>query len=159
MNSKRTSGTRLCNLIALAVLLLAPAARADLLPQDSCTAVGQTCSTAPPDFHQPGTCQARTCTKTLPEADGALKEMQYSCPRCVASGGNGGAGGNGGTSSTGGARDAGRADAAPDAGDPVRGNVSCNCVLTPERTANTTAAVLFVAGVLALLKGRRSRRA
>jgi hypothetical protein len=153
MTSRKTT------FLALMLFTLAPAAHADVLPEDSCTAVGQSCSTAPPDFHQPGVCRDRTCTKTLPEADGALQQMQYSCPRCVANGGQGGAGGTGGGTSAGGARDAGKADGAPDAGDPaVHGSMNCNCVITPANTANTTAALMFVAGLLAVFKGRRSRR-
>jgi MYXO-CTERM domain-containing protein len=37
--------------------------------------------------------------------------------------------------------------------------LNCNCVITPASTANTTAALMFVAGLVALFKGRRSRRA
>jgi hypothetical protein len=75
-------------------------ARADLAPPDSCTAPGQPCMTAGPQFDQAGTCVAMTCTKQVPAPDGGMTTMTYDCHRCTA-GGAGGANGSGGATGTG----------------------------------------------------------
>jgi hypothetical protein len=77
-------------------------ARADVAPPDTCTAPGQSCTNAGPQFNQAGTCVATTCTRQVPSPDGGTTSMTYDCNRCTAggTGGSGGAGAGGAGGST-----------------------------------------------------------
>jgi hypothetical protein len=72
-------------LVAGAVVLASPRpARADVAPQDACTAPGQPCMNAAPDYHTDGTCTASTCLRTVPDGDGGVTTMEYACNLCKA---------------------------------------------------------------------------
>src|SRR5262245_19364868 len=63
----------------VATLIVAVPARADLAPPDHCTAPGQPCQNAGPQFNQAGTCTATTCTRQVPAPDGGMMPMSYDC--------------------------------------------------------------------------------
>jgi MYXO-CTERM domain-containing protein len=83
--------------IVVGLVAFAAAARADLAPPDTCTAPGQPCQNAGPQYNQSGTCRAATCTKQVPAPDGGMMTMTYDCNRCEgADAGTGGSGGGDG---------------------------------------------------------------
>jgi len=140
--------SRFRDLTAIAVVVAtlavgATRARADVPPPDSCTAPGQPCMTAGPQFDAAGTCVATTCTKQVPAPDGGTTSMTYDCNRCTA----GGAGGTGGAS--GGA-----------AGSTSPSSGSSGCAVAPERgdggSLAETLAMSFMAGLMLLAARRRN---
>ena len=137
------------HLSALAVVVAtfavgATRARADIAPPDQCTAHGQPCTNAGPQFDQAGTCVAMTCTKQVPAPDGGTTTMTYECNRCTA----GGAGGTGGATGTGGAGGS--------TSQPV--SKSSGCAVAPERGDAGSLAVTmsFMAGLMLLAARRRT---
>ena len=93
--------SRLRHLAAVAAVVAtlavgATRARADVPPPDLCTAPGQSCMNAGPQFNGAGTCVATTCTKQVPAPDGGMMPMTYDCNLCQAP--DGGTGGGGGSS-------------------------------------------------------------
>jgi len=169
--------------IAITVLVMglstfgAAKARADVAPANSCTATGQSCTNAPPDYQTAGTCKASTCYRFLPGPDGGRQPTPYDCLLCIADNGGGGAGGGGagaagstgagggagaaGSTGAGGGTTAGGASAAGSAGAPNAGSTDesgCNCVVSPARDGSAMAALMLATGALALLAERRARR-
>ena len=94
--------SRLHHLAAVAAVVAtlavgATRARADVPPPDLCTAPGQSCMNAGPQFNGAGTCVATTCTKQVPAPDGGMMPMTYDCNLCKAP--DAGTGGGGGSAS------------------------------------------------------------
>jgi MYXO-CTERM domain-containing protein len=117
-------------LLAACVALAAAPARADVTPPNTCHTEGAPCENAGPQYDQPGTCQSMQCGRALPNRDGGIDSIQYSCLLCApnsdaqagaggesgangaATGGSATAGGNGqGGSAHGGSADAGMSSA------------------------------------------------
>jgi len=67
--------------VCLTALALAPAALADVPPQNECSSletVGSACTTAGPSFDQDGVCKNETCSSPSPPPNGT----QYACVLC-----------------------------------------------------------------------------
>jgi hypothetical protein len=82
--------------VVVTLAVAATRARADVPPPDLCTAPGQSCMNAGPQFNGAGTCVATTCTKQVPAPDGGMMPMTYDCNLCKAP--DAGTGGGGGSS-------------------------------------------------------------
>jgi len=136
--------------VVAALAIGATRARADLAPPDSCTAPGQPCMTAGPQFDAAGTCVAMTCTRQVPAPDGGTTSMTYDCNRCTA----GGAGGSGGVTGTGGAS----GGAGGSTSQPV--SESSGCAVAPERgdagSLGETLSLSIIAGLMLLAARRRN---
>ena len=105
-------------------------ARADVAPPDACTAPGQPCQKAGPQYDQAGVCTTSLCTKYMPGPDGGTT-MRYNCNLCElsdagvgggAGGGTGGSPGAGGTPGTGGTPGAGGTPGTGGAGQSTGGS-------------------------------------
>lgn len=133
-------------------LLWSSAALADVPPPDTCETQGAPCNNAPPNYDSPGTCQAKTCSKTLPDGDGGFATHEYPCKLCVADNGSAGASGSG----NGNAGAAGSGNGS--AGAAGKGSSSdSGCSLSQADGGAPAVAALAVAGLGALLLGRRKR--
>ena len=127
-------------------------ARADLAPPDTCTAPGQPCMNAGPQFNGAGTCVAMTCTKQVPAADGGTTSLTYDCNRCTA--GAGGATGTGGTTATGGA--GGATGTGGSSSQPSSKSSGCTVASEPEDGGSLGVKVSIIAGLVLLGVRRRN---
>jgi MYXO-CTERM domain-containing protein len=136
------------------------AARADIPPADACTAPGQPCQNAGPNYDQPGSCVAATCQKGHLE-DGGVVYTPYDCHLCRGDGGSGGGGGSaaGGASATGGSGGAttGHGGATATGGSRANpGGSSSGCSLAGGESA--TPATWLLIGLGGFLARRRKTR-
>lgn len=104
-------------------------ARADLAPPDACTAPGQPCHNAGPQYDQAGTCTATSCTKAVPNGNGGTTTMKYDCNLCQTEAAD--AGGGGGKSS--------------------------GCSIALGRPLGATASLTVAVALLGIAHGRRRR--
>lgn len=181
----RTFGRLAVALVCVAGALVAPAARADIPPLDSCDVEGSSCQNVGGDAGQPGVCSARTCRREtgLGGADGVMFYDCLLCEKATVPGadGTGGASagaaavaGEGGASiATGGANVAlagnagevanGAAGAATGAGgNPAvpggdAGEDGCSCTFRSLGSERGVAALLLGLGLTALRSSRRRR--
>ena len=115
--------------VVVTLAVAATRARADVPPPDLCTAPGQSCMNAGPQFNGAGTCVATTCTKQVPAPDGGMMPMTYDCNLCTAGGGDGGS-------------------------HPSSG--SSGCALAPTSSGGSGAAVLLVGTLVVTARRRKS---
>jgi MYXO-CTERM domain-containing protein len=133
----------------------ATGARADVAPPDSCTAPGQPCMNAGPQYDRAGTCVAATCTRTVPAPDGGSMSMSYACNRCQAA--DGGTGGGAGGAGGGGA--GGNGTGAGGSSSPTPSESSGWCAVAAHDDGQAVTPALLLAAGLVLGATRRRRRA
>ena len=168
-------------LTIFAIIVSASAtARADIPPQQTCTAPGQPCTNAGVSGNQAGTCTATTCTKSIPNGDGGRSAMSYDCNLCTvafvdagisidalisdsrtATGRTSGGGGAGGSKEpgTGGSANAGSGGSQASDGGTKTSNKS-GCTVAPTGVAHDLpcASLLGIAFGLSWLGASRRRR-
>ncbi|HEY3819198.1 MAG TPA: hypothetical protein VGL81_18645 [Polyangiaceae bacterium] len=133
----------------LAMLAVAPAASADVLPPQSCgdgntndpSVVGQSCDVAGENADEPGVCVASTCGAG-PERDGGLGDAGpspgYTCYLCEVS--------DGGTSTT-------------DPGSNGSGKGSGGCSISTFQRDGSVGGAMLAVGLFAFAWGRRKKNA
>jgi hypothetical protein len=73
---------------AMGMLLVASTARADVVPPENCSAIGQPCHNAGPTYDAPGICVGSTCSRTSPPTSlhDPPHSVTYTCGVCQATG-------------------------------------------------------------------------
>jgi hypothetical protein len=145
--------------LGLSVFALAPAARADVAPPESCggKSAGEACNNAGgASFGHAGTCVDGMCPHASPGPDGGIVQEPYPCVLCSKSAGAGGTTTTGTTTGTSTTTTTGTTTVGTTTAAPADDDSSGGCGVRREGSAGAgLAGLLLAAGAIALARSRR----